>query len=126
MSGQWPKLSRHRLLWGGGLIIAAVATAYFPAFNAGFVWDDNSVLTENPLIRASDGLYRFWCTAEPADFWPMSSTTLWIEWRLWGTHPLGYHATNLALHAGSCLLLWPVLARLRVPGAFFASLLFAV
>ena len=81
---------------------------------------------ENPLIKAADGLRRFWFTTQAPDYWPVTSSELWLEWRLWGGHALGYHATNLALHLGECLLLWAILRRLAVPGAFLAALLFAV
>jgi len=56
----------------------------------------------------------------------VTSTTLWFEWRLWGMHAAGYHATNLLLHIAECLLLWRTLALVRVPGAYLAALLFAV
>ncbi|MGD1031901.1 MAG: tetratricopeptide repeat protein [Opitutaceae bacterium] len=100
--------------------------AYLPALRAGFVWDDDTFLTQNPLIRAADGLRRFWATAEATDYWPVTSTTLWVEWRLWGMHAAGYHATNLLLHIAECLLLWRILALLRIPGAYLAALIFAV
>ena len=109
-----------------GLLIAAVLV-YLPCLRAGFIMDDNAMLTENPLIAAADGIRRFWYTAQPVNFYgPVTASSLWLEWRLWGLDPRGYHATNLALHAAEVLLLWGVLRRLRLPGAWLAALLFAV
>ena len=108
------------------LIVIAVFLAYIPCLNGRFVLDDDVLLTDNPLIQATDGPYRFWCTTEAMDFWPATSTTLWIEWRLWKSNPTGYHVTNLILHVAESLLIWIILRRLTIPGAFFAALLFAV
>ena len=56
----------------------------------------------------------------------MTSTTLWAEWRLWGRHAAGYHATNLALHLAEALLLWRILRKLEIPGALLGAILFTV
>jgi len=117
--------SRGTIL-AGLLLAAAVLAVYLPALRAGFIWDDDHYLTENPLIRASDGLYRFWFTTEPTDYYPLFYSSLWLEWRLWGNNPWGYHLVNLLLHAGSTVLLWRVLQRLKVPGAWVAAMLFGV
>src|SRR5205085_1992364 len=63
---------------------------------------------------------------EPLDYWPMTNSSFWLEWRLWGMHASGYHVTNLLLHIGSAMLLWAILRRLAIPGAFAAALLFVL
>ncbi len=114
------------VLAGAALIVLATAVAYFPSLRGAFILDDKLLLTDNRLIKAADGLYRFWCTTEATDYWPVSNTTLWLEWRLWGMHPAGYHVTNLVLHIVEALLIWSILRRLSIPGAFLGALLFAV
>jgi tetratricopeptide (TPR) repeat protein len=110
----------------GGAIILITLLAYVPAMQAGFVWDDDTFLTENDLIRSEDGLYRFWFTTEAPDYFPLVSTMLWLEWRLWDMNATGYHAVNVLLHATSAVLIWLVLRRLKIPGSWLAGLVFAV
>ena len=122
-----PQPERDRPSWAWPLLLAAVtALAYLPALRGGFVWDDDTFLTQNRAIKAADGLYRFWFTTQAPDYWPVTYSPLWLEWRLWGMHALGYHAVNLALHIADSLLLWGVLRRLKIPGAYVAALIFAV
>jgi protein O-mannosyl-transferase len=114
------------------VIFIVVAIAYWPARSGGFVLDDDLLLTHNATITAPDGLARFWwpwnlpIVDQPIDYWPVSNSTLWLEWRLWGMNPTGYHVTNMLLHTADCLLIWLVLSQLAIPGAWLAALLFAV
>src|SRR5262249_11837227 len=63
-------------IYAGGLLICAlVICAYWPAIHGGFVMDDDGLITRSYLVHASDGLYRFWLTTEPVDYWPVTSTT---------------------------------------------------
>ena len=59
-------------------------------------------------------------------YYPAVHTTFWIEYRLWGLDPRGYHATNVGLHVISTLLLALAASRLRIPGALFAAAVFAL
>ena len=119
-------MSLKRLSSRASVIILLTLLVYIPAMRAGFIWDDNLFLTENPLIKADDGLYRFWFTTEPPDYFPLVSSVLWLEWRLWGLNAAGYHVVNIVLHAVSAVLIWLVLKRLKIPGAWLAALIFAV
>ena len=111
---------------GAALIAAAIFLAYSPSINGGFILDDDKLLTENDIVQAPDGIQRFWLSTEAVDYWPLSNSTLWIEWRLWGMHPAGYRATNLILHAAEAFLIWALLRKLAIPGAFLAATFFAV
>ena len=117
---------RLRVTGGAALIAAAIFLAYSPSINGGFILDDDKLLTENDIVRAPDGTQRFWLSTEAVDYWPLSNSTLWIEWRLWGMHPAGYRATNLILHAAEAFLIWALLRKLAIPGAFLAAMFFAV
>jgi tetratricopeptide (TPR) repeat protein len=110
----------------GAFMVLAVAICYIPAMGAGFVWDDDLLVTDNPLVKNIDSLPYIWGSAAATDYTPLTSTVFWTEWRLWGDDAPGYHVVNILLHALSALLLWRVLARLAIPGAWLGALLFAV
>jgi tetratricopeptide (TPR) repeat protein len=113
-------------LAGAAAIAVVVFLVYFPSINGGFVLDDNHLLTDALFVKATDGPYHFWCTIEPVDYWPMTNTTFWLEWRLWGLHSTGYHVTNLILHIVESWLIWIILRKLHIPGAFWAAMIFTV
>jgi protein O-mannosyl-transferase len=110
------------------LVLAAVAIlVYRPAWNGGFLWDDDDYITNNELLTAPDGLRRIWFSLDsPSQYFPLVYTTFRIEHAIWGLNPTGYHWGNLLLHIGNALLVWAVLARLNVPGAWLAGAIFAL
>ena len=108
--------------------MALALMAFAPVILGGqFFWDDIDLLiVNNPFIHSSSGLFDFWFTKKNMDYFPLTETTFWIEWRLWGTWASPYHLLNALLHGGSGILLWRILLRLGIPGAMLAALLFVI
>ena len=113
-------------LVGAALLALAVFVVYWPAIHGGFVFDDDTLVSRSEIAQAADGLSRIWFTTDAIDYWPVTNSSFWIEWRLWRLNPTGYHVTNLLLHITGAMILWGILRRLRTPGAFLAAALFAV
>ena len=108
------------------LLFLITAAAYSPAINADYIWDDDSYVRNNTLLHSADGLSKIWFSTEAPQYYPMVFTSFWIEYQLWKTTPLGYHLTNILLHAIAAALLWRILLQLKVPGSFFAAAAFAL
>jgi hypothetical protein len=118
-------IGRRDVWLGGALLLALVVLAYLPVLQAGFIWDDDKHLTENPCIVGPLGFAGIWTTAE-ATYYPLVLTTFWVEHALWGFAPLPYHLVNVLVHGACGVVLWLVLAKLRVPGAWAGAALWAL
>jgi Tfp pilus assembly protein PilF len=122
-NGSW----KGPIILGCFFLLVVTVVVYLPALRAGFIWDDNWYVTQNKALRSASGLQDIWFRigATP-QYYPMTFTSFWLEYRLWGLNPAGYHATNVVLHAANAMLVWLLLRRLNVPGAYAAALIFAV
>lgn len=118
--------SPQSLGWLAAFLVCAVVVVYLPAFKAGFIWDDDILLTANAKLQTLHGLKEIWLGQGTHDYTPLTLTSFWLEKRVWGDAASGYHAINLLLHAVSAILLWRILTLLRIPGAWLAGLLFAI
>jgi protein O-mannosyl-transferase len=66
---------KHLLPWAV-LILLMTVTAYVPAMQGSFIWDDNYYVTQNPTLRSFDGLRRIWL--EPGatpQYYPLTFTS---------------------------------------------------
>jgi tetratricopeptide (TPR) repeat protein len=127
-----PVAARRQISWrcmaaGAGLVLL-VLVSYLPVWRAGFIWDDDLGISGNPTLRTLDGLEQIWTDVPINQFYPVTHTSFWIEYHLWGLHPLGYHVDNVVLHALSAVLVWRLLRRLAIvpTAAWLAAAIWAV
>ena len=148
-----PRMSDEMLeimLIKGVVLFFAIILVYIPAMDGGYIYDDDQLLTMNPIIQRGTGfldaeswrgLGSFWFPRDArgaADYFPATSSMLWLEWRIFGnnephTPPAvrgigapGYHIVNVVLHACCVVLLWAVLARISIPGAWISAFIWGV
>jgi tetratricopeptide (TPR) repeat protein len=115
--------SRWGFVLGALIIFALVLAAYRPILPGSFLMDDRRLIEgENPMVTGELGPSSVWFQTD----FPLSIFAFWAQWLAWGAKPGCYHAVNMALHALSAVLLWRLLARLRIPGAWLAGVIFAV
>lgn len=98
--------SRHRrvLRWyvPALALVALVFVAYRDTLHAGFVvWDDDDHVYENAHVLARDGYAEAWRDWRNTNFYPLTFTTFFLEWRAAGGKPWLFHLDNVALHAGN-------------------------
>ena len=46
--------------WVPFIILILGITFYFPAFNKGYIWDDDYYVTNNPTLLDLNGLKKIW------------------------------------------------------------------
>lgn len=121
-------LRERELIWlkrslGGLGLLALAFVCYAPMMPGSFLMDDLRLVEwDNPLVTGAMRPHEIWFQTD----FPLSTFTLRLEWLAWGKNPAGYHIVNVLLHATSAILLWRLLTRLRIPGAWLAAALFVV
>src|SRR5215469_14502800 len=113
----WPILA--------GVLILFVGIAYRSVWHFGFIWDDESHLTQNPCIVGPLGFKDIWSTAR-AVYYPLVLTSFWVQHAIWGLNPSPYHVVNVAMHTACVLLLWRVLHQLKIKGAWLGAAIWAL
>ncbi|MBF0450573.1 MAG: tetratricopeptide repeat protein [Candidatus Magnetomorum sp.] len=80
----------------------------------------------NPLMKSFTGLFHIWFSTQPIDYYPLTYSSIWLDYHLWGLSATGYHGVNLLLHCANALFLSVIFRKLNIPFAGFAALLFAI
>lgn len=105
------------ILW----IVCVVA--FGAALKAPFHLDDFALLSD-PAITAPDGWLECWRFPQTR---PLTWFSYWLNFRLGGSEPFGYHLVNLALHLACVWLVADTLSRIiPAPAALTAAILFGL
>ena len=117
-----------RVVLQAAVLVLAAAWIYSPVYHGEFLWDDDILITENWMVQSESlgGLAAIWIEPDGMDYFPLTYTALWIQWMMFGDDPTGYHITSITLHALSGLLIWVLLAQLKLPGSWLAAVVFTV
>jgi Flp pilus assembly protein TadD len=119
--------TKRDTLLRAAFLVVLTFVAYLPAIRGGFIWDDDTHVTENIALRSLFGLKLIWFKlgATP-QYYPLTHTSFWVQWHLFGANPLPYHLANVVMHTASALILWRILVMLEIRGAFLAAAIFAL
>jgi len=119
------------------------AAVFLPALANGFIdWDDGSLLLRNPWYRGlgPSNLAWMFTTVLMGHWMPVNWLSFGLDHVLWGMNPVGYHLTNVLLHAAGVAVFFCVaraLLRAALParpasdpwlgtGALVAALAFGI
>ena len=112
--------------WAAALVVLVLAV-YSRGISNGLVSDDRVCVESNFALRSLEGLRVIWFKLGTIEqYYPLVHSMFWVEYHLWGLDPRGYHFVNIMLHAVAAVLIWRLLVRLSVPGAWLAAAIFAV
>src|SRR5438552_3729104 len=106
------------------LVIAfSTFAAFLPALQNQFVsWDDAENFLDNPHYRGLGWTHLRWMwTTHLGHYIPLTWMTLGLDYLLWGMNPLGYHLTNLLLHAENAVVFFFVVRRILTLALLGAS-----
>ncbi len=105
-----------------GAIFGLVLLVYWPLLRGEFFWDDFLMVDKNPLLTGRLGIGSVWFHTS----FPLSTVAFWVQYLAWGKNAAAFHLVNIAVHGFDALLIWRLLARLKVQGAWLGAVLFAV
>lgn len=97
---------------------------YWPALHGEFIMDDWGYITQNAAVVNAPSPLKYWITFDTTDYWPLTYTLYWLEYRIFGENPVGYHLVNIVLHSLNGFLLYLLALRIGLGWALGAALLF--
>lgn len=106
----------------------AAVVVYWPCLPGALVFDDNEwIIDMEWAFKLWNGLLQFWTVpGTTQQYYPLTATSFWIDYQLWGLNTFPYHLENVLLHGLSGVFFWFVLRQLGIGGAFFAAALYVV
>lgn len=117
-----------------GLVVLLIVSffIYAPSLNGDFVIDDTPFVRDNPYIREAGNITRYFTKsvwenssiglANVSIYRPMNLVPMMLNYKLWGTQPLGYHIFLLLLHLANTCLVYALIRKVATGSAMAATI----
>jgi len=104
------------------IIVVLSCIAYCNTLKNGFVYDDKFEIVDNVWIRSFKNLF-----SECHRYRLTETLTLFVDYKLWGLKPLGFHFTSLLFHilTSAAIYAFAYLVQKEKKAAFLTGILFA-
>jgi TolA-binding protein len=112
---------RTRVPWLRCVILVVIGFAVrVPALSGELIWDDTSLIRDNPFIKSPLLLlesFRHYLALDGSSthYRPVQNISYFFDYLVWNADPFGYHLSNVLWHVGGGLLLYFLLRRLLEP-----------
>jgi tetratricopeptide (TPR) repeat protein len=95
------------------IIVVLVAVSYANALQNEFIWDDEFLVRDNLYIRSFSHVKNIFTSflasssGNRSNFYrPIQDLSYMVDYFLWGYNPMGFHLTNIILHAACAALVY--------------------
>ncbi|MEY2489142.1 MAG: protein O-mannosyl-transferase [Verrucomicrobiota bacterium] len=132
IGSSWSKLARYAERdWVRCLVLILFGTAvHIPSLTGELLWDDVSLVNDNPLIKSPVLIleafrHYLFPDAYAGHYRPVQTISYIFDYLFWDNEPYGYHLSNVFWHVLSGVLLYYLLRRIlgslveRWPGKSF-------
>ncbi len=117
------------LVFGAVALVALLL--YLPTVRYGFVWDDRLLIVNDRFLDQANPIElftkSFWTRPDSSPgaddmsyYRPLANLSLYVDRKLWGLQPAGYHLTNVVINTAivvfTCLLLWEMFGSVWLAG----------
>jgi len=129
------RANRGRIIAVALLVFIAAFMAYANTLMSDFIWDDEYLILNNSQIKSFSHLgnvfktYVGYGSENINNFYrPLQEISNMVDYFLWGDYPIGFHLTNVVLHALVAVMVFVFLFYLtgNIPAAGIAALFYAV
>jgi Flp pilus assembly protein TadD len=96
------------------VLVALAGLVYLPTLESSFVWDDTALIVENkdldaglPVRFLGQSFTHWWASqglVPHAYYRPLPMISFWLDHKVWGLKPAGFHLTNILLNIVAGLL----------------------
>jgi len=120
----------NRVYFIAFIIALTTFLVYLPALENGFVnWDDYVYVYKNSNIQSLDFRFLKWASSAvvSSNWHPLTILSYAVDYAFWGLNPIGYHLTNIVLHAVNTFLVFVLAYKLisysKLPAIFISAII---